>query len=1125
MDNEQYGICDNHSRGKVGDFLRKQITPGSKLRIVSAYFTIYAYEKLKENLDRIDHLNFLFGEPTFLSIDPDRADRREYHITDTQTDISLSNRLQQKSTARECAEWIRNKVSVKSMVKPNFLHGKLYHIQHENGVQKALMGSSNFTVNGLGLGKSPNIELNMIIDSDRDREDLLNWFDNLWNDQTGLIEDVKEQVLTYLAKLYIENEPEFIYFKTLYHLFEKYLDEQRRAGLLDAKIGFFDTRIWNMLYPFQRHGVMGAINKIMKHNGCIIADSVGLGKTFEALAIIKYFELLNKNVLVLCPKKLRDNWIIYTQNDELNPFIDEKQNLNEIFNFHVLNHTDLSRESGKSGDVNLGSFKWGNFDLVVIDESHNFRNNTKGKRDEDGNVIKRSRYERLMQDIIQAGVKTKVLLLSATPVNTSLTDLRNQLYIITGNQDDAFSESIKIASLAHVTKAAQIVFTNWADPIKNPQRSVKDLLEKLDSSFFTLLDEITIARSRKQIKNNYDEEKFGKFPVRLPVDSRFPEIDLDDEFPSYDKLNREIMKYKLSLFNPSAYVKEGYKTLYEEKAGRKVSQFSQERREYFLIGMMKVNFLKRLESSIEAFEISMKRTIEKIKDLQSRIKNLKQPIQDNPEIEFDALTLDEEEDDDIREANERFFIGKKLKFNLAHLNLDLWLADLKEDKDQLISLYNNAKAVTPERDVKLNMLKTLIHEKTKFPLNPGNQKALIFTAFADTAYYLYDSLQDWAQQELGLHIAVVAGGSQENKTTFKPAGFNQQTEFNKILTNFSPISKNREKMASMPQTGEIDILIATDCISEGQNLQDCDYLVNYDIHWNPVRIIQRFGRIDRLGSQNSVVKMVNFWPTEDLNNYINLKDRVESRMALVDLTAAGDDNLLDPDQIQGLITDEVNYRNQQLLKLKEEVLDLEDMDESISFSDFTLDDFRMELSNFLDDHSYRRKIEEAPFGLYAVVPAPGGEHTQFASEEYDKNMRDIIKPGVIFCLRQKGENAGNETVNPLQPFFLVYIRQDGVVRLNYTQAKQILEVFRLLCQGKTKAYESLCDLFNRETQNGENMAAYSELMKKAITQIAHLFKRKNAQNLLGDRSAAIIPAAQKAEKPEDFELITWLILK
>jgi SNF2 family DNA or RNA helicase len=850
-------IRDNHRRGTVADFLKTRVQTGSRLSVVSAYFTIYAYDALKEHLDRIDHLDFLFGEPRFIaSLDPDRTEKKAFILDGN--GLKLANHLEQKRVARECAEWMRQKVNIRSIRHAQLLHGKMYHIANA-GVEEAILGSSNFTVRGLGLGVGTNnIELNLEVDGNRDRRDLKIWFDELWNDP-ALVEDVKAEVLQYLDQLYQNHAPEFIYFKTLFHVFENFIADQQKGGLLDQNIKIVDTGIWEALFEFQRDGVKGAINKILRHNGCILADSVGLGKTFEALAVIKYFELKNERVLVLCPKKLGENWLVYRNNDALNPFIKDR------FRFDVLSHTDLNRETGTANGINLETFNWGNFDLVVIDESHNFRNNTPGKRDEEGNLISKSRYQRLMDDIIKSGVKTKVLLLSATPVNNDLRDLRNQIYFLTENKDDAFQKTIGIGSLKDTLSAAQKTFTVWAK--KQPgERKTKDLLEKLSSAFFKLLDELTIARSRKHILRYYKSSiaQLGGFPTRNKPVSIYPEIDLQRRFLSYDKLNDEIGGYKLSLFAPSRYLKDEFKSLplYQTHSG---DPFNQADREKFLVGMMKVNFLKRLESSVEAFEITMGRTIGKIEDLERKIRNYQAAPNQNPESE--ELELDIQLPEAEGEADDPMEVGGKFKYRLEHLHLDKWLKDLQKDKQQLSLLHASAEAVTPERDAKLKELKNLIERKVKDPttnkLGQPNKKALVFTAFADTAAYLFDSLRSWAHKDLGIHVALVAG-SGDNKTTFgKP-------DFNQVLTNFSPRSKKREKIPAMPQEGEIDLLIATDCISEGQNLQDCDYLVNYDIHWNPVRIIQRFGRIDRIGSVNYNVQLVNFWPTQDLDKYVTV---------------------------------------------------------------------------------------------------------------------------------------------------------------------------------------------------------------------------------------------------------------
>jgi len=966
------GIRDNYYCGKVADFLKLHIRDGSKMSVVSAYFTIYAYAALQEQLDRIEHMDFLFGEPSYVkALDPSKSETKAFFIADD--GIKLANLLQQKWVARACAEWIRKKVDIKTVSKVGFLHGKLYHIANDGQDSVAILGSSNFTIRGLGLQDGgSNVELNLIASDPADRDALKAWFDRLWADP-GLVKDVKEEVLQYLEQVYENRPPEFIYYKTLFHIFEKFLGDARKT---DADLGattLFDTEIWKALYDFQKDGVKGIINKILAYNGCILADSVGLGKTYEALAVVKFFELRNERVLVLCPKKLRNNWTIYRLNDQLNPFVADR------FRYDVLSHTDLSRDRGYAGDINLETLNWSNYDLVVIDESHNFRNNTPGRRDEQGNIVRRSRYKRLLDDIIKPGVRTKVLLLSATPVNNSLKDLGNQIVFISADDDRAFQEKIGIESVRETLRQAQAHFTNWS---KQPQdkRKTSDLLSRLGSDFFKLMDELTIARARKHVQKYYTHEmqRLGGFPKRLKPISIYSEIDSQQRFLSYDHLNKEIDEYKLSLFNPFKYVKDEFKSEYQ-KSSR--DPFTQADREMFLIGMMKVGFLKRLESSVHSFRITMERTIQKIDDLEKKINAFLARPQTG-ELELEPMQeLDDEEQEDAQQ------VGEKFKYRLEHLDLDRWLQDLGKDKKQLSKLLESAAAVTPERDLKLAELKKLIAKKVNCPtinkLGKKNRKVLVFTAFADTATYLYNNLHQWALNELGIHSALVIGTGQ-NQTTYKPAGLQNPADYNNILTNFSPISKGRAKIKNMPQEGEIDLLIATDCISEGQNLQDCDYLVNYDIHWNPVRIIQRFGRVDRIGSLNHTVQLVNFWPTPHLDQYISLKHRVEARMALVDIAATQEENLLKPEELRDLVSDDLQYRDRQLLKLKDEVLDLEDLSETISLTDFTLDDFRMDLLKYLEAN--RDVLAAAPFGLYTVVPP----HEQIKT----------VAPGVIWCLKQ-----------------------------------------------------------------------------------------------------------------------------
>lgn len=1103
-------IRDNQQRGKVSGFLEEHLVQNSSLKVVSAYFTIYAYYALREKLDHLDQIHFLFGEPRFLKkLDPEKIDRKAFQIEDE--DITLSDRLEQGAVAKACASWIKEKVEIKSMIRPNFLHGKLYHINQPGGKEKAITGSSNFTMSGLGLSQSSNVELNLLVTDERDREDLQAWFAQFWEESgvyNHLVEDVKSEVLKYLEQLYTENTPRFVYYKTLYHLFEDYLNQQRDEDLIDPRTGFFDSVVWNTLYDFQRDGVKAAINKIKRHNGCIIADSVGLGKTYEALAVIKYFEDSNSRVLVLCPKKLRENWTIWRDNDERNNLAEDG------FGYDVLSHTDLNRKSGKVGDLNLDTIKWGNYGLVVIDESHNFRSAKGGKENEAGEY-RMSRYEFLMQRIIKEGINTKVLLLSATPVNNNLRDLRNQIYLITGDDDHAFKD-IGVKSLTNTMRVAQYEFSKWATPESDkvtgekPERRVSDLLDRLTTSnFFPLLDEVTIARSRNHVRKYYDMAAIGKFPRRLPVQSIYSDIDIKDRFKSYDELNDIISRFRLAIYNPSAYIKKEWQDHYRDLSRSRVRGFIMADRESSLIAMMRINFLKRLESSVYSFATTLDRTINKMEALQKKLRAFQEGQLIDDEIDGeDQLDPDLMDDQDAQEAET---VGKSLRYHLSHLDIDLWLSDLEEDRQEFIKLEESAEAVKPARDAKLKELREVIEHKLKVPLNDDNRKFIVFTAFSDTAGYLYRNMKNWAT-ERGMQCGLVTGGSSDNKSTFQPEGFRKQQDFNAILTNFAPRAKKRDKMTkSMPQQGGIDLLIATDCISEGQNLQDGDMVINYDIHWNPVRLIQRFGRIDRLGSTNDVIKMVNFWPTKDLNKYINLKDRVEARMALVDITATGEDNLLNTKQVEDLVEDDLKYRDRQLLRMQKEILDLEDTDENVSLSEFSLEDFRADLLQFLD--AEKEKLAEAPLGLHALVPAPE-EGTDYAK---------IIRPGVIYCLRQKGEGKELKAVNPLQPYFLIYIRNDGEVRFRYTAAKQVLDIYRHLCVGDDTIHEDLCDLFNAHTKDGEAMDEYAQLLKAALSSIRGTVERKSGAVLKG-RGGKLIPSTAKEGGEMGFELVTWLVV-
>lgn len=1101
------GIRDNRERGSVGaDFLCDHLRDGTDLSIVSAYFTINAYQQLQEQLEAIEGLRFLFGEPSLVGVAQGDQEAKAFQLTDQ--GLSLANQLEQSRLARECATWIQRKVQIRSMRQGGFLHGKMYHLQND-GAAAALLGSANFTAAGLGYGRhGGNVELNLVVDSDRDRQDLLNWFDQWWKDDERT-EDVKGQVLQELERLYANHSPQFIYYLTLFHLFRDYAedDDSQRDQMEGFKLP--DTKIWQELYQFQKDGAKAAINKLLRLNGCILADSVGLGKTYTALAVIKYFELRNERVLVLCPKKLHDNWSVYLGNDRRNKLLDDR------FAYDLLAHTDLSRRGGRSETgMDLANVNWGNYGLVVIDESHNFRNNKYAV--EEG---RQTRYEKLIDEIIGSGVRTKALLLSATPVNNELSDLRNQISLIAGGDvskplseaDAAFADphtSLGIPSVSETTRIAQMRFTNWTKATEPSERTTNKLLEAIGGDFFHLLDGLTIARSRSQIKRSYAGEmgRLGGFPDRAKPESIHSGIDSRGEYPPFEKVDGEIDQLKLALYNPTNYLQkdleEGIRATYDTKTH---GGFTQEGRERILVCMMKTNFLKRLESSVHSFRETLKRTLEKTDELLGKLDGF-QAHQETAEADYSDISPDalDMEDEDM-------VVGTGRKFHLGHIDISKWREYIKADKQHLEHLFEQAEEVCPDRDAKMGRLREFIQRKLAHPHvtrdNRKNRKVLVFTAYADTANYLYECLEPVLSGEA--HVALVSGGG-ANRTTLG------NKRFEDILTNFSPLSRERGVQEDLPQDEEIDVLIATDCISEGQNLQDCDTVVNYDIHWNPVRIIQRFGRIDRIGSQSKVVHLINFWPVEDLDHYLNLKRRVEERMALVDLSGTQSDNLLEDKQLEDLVTKDLQFRNLQLRRLKEEVLDLEDMDEGgVSLGDFSLEEFRHDLLQFLE--ADRQALESAPPGLYAVVPT-------------DPDI-PVARPGVVFCLRRRGADddkasrGKGDNTNPLGDHYLVYVRNDGEVRLAFTQPKQILDLLRRMAAGHERALAELCDLFDRNTDNGRDMSYYDLLAKGALRSIKSTSNLRALAALASSREGVLpAAAASPTEDGRDYELLTWVVI-
>ena len=1061
--------------------LSQSIKKGSKVSIISALFSMYAYDKLKKDLNKIDKMRFIYTKPSFLK--DNKKESRQYYIDNNSIfgndyEIKLKNELTQGFISKECSEWIREKVEIKSFKIPNEAQPRMICVDDGDDSGIAINGTVDFTTAGLGLTKSDRQDMNQCVYGKDFVQSSLMQFNFLW-DNEDYLEDVKEEVLNQMSTMHKENPAEFIYFLSLYNIFSNELDSLDEDNIVRKGNDLKESKIWNKLYKFQKDAAIGVIDKIEKYNGCILADSVGLGKTFTALAVIKYYESRNDRVLVLVPKKLRDNWTIYTKNDKRNIFVDDR------FNYDVLNHTDLSRERGKSGDIDLKTINWGNYDLVVIDESHNFRNNPAVKD-------RVTRYQKLMNDIIKGGHKTRLLMLSATPVNNKMTDIKNQIAFITEDNDSAL-ESVGINSIETTLSNAQKAFNKWSKLPEN-KRTGATFIDEIDLDYFQLLDTLTIARSRRHIEKYYNLKEIGDFPERLQPKNIKSEIDTLKEFPPLEEINNTISKLEMAIYSPMRYVRLDKKHEYELKYDMIVGhggKFKQLDRDMNVTHLMRINLLKRMESSIHAFKLTTERILYLINQT---LEKLDKGMDYNPDLGINNINL---EDDD--EDWDNLMIGKKRKVLIQDIDQLKWEQDLRLDKQKLEELLKMSNEITSERDKKLEDLKTEIKNKISNPINPENKKIIIFTAFADTAKYLYKNINTWAYNEFGIHSALVTGGD-SNKTTLKTV---DQKDLNDILTNFSPKSKERKNI-DPEAIDEIDILICTDCISEGQNLQDCDYLINYDIHWNPVRIIQRFGRIDRIGSENNQIQLVNFWPNMELDEYIDLESRVKNRMVMVDVSATGEENIISEDQKMNDLT----YRKNQLEELQERVLDLEDIGNSISITDLTFNDFKIELMDYMKEN--KTVLEKAPKGIYSISNIPS-------------DLMDEITPGVIFLLRQISGTTENLEKNPLSPYYLVYIGEAGEVKFSYMKSKTVLDYYKKLCLGKKEVLNDLVKEFNFDTDDGKNMSKYSELLVETIEDILGKKQETGVKSLFNKCGTAVVK--KDINGLEEFELITFLIIR
>ena len=1071
----------NNIENTVKEDLKAVIKKGSKISVAASYFSIYAYRELRKQLDGVAEFRFIFTAPTFIKEKAEKQKRefyiprlnRENSLYGTEFEIKLRNEMTQRAIARECADWVRRVARFKSNATSDSMAG--FMTVSTKGGDTAYYPMNGFTTVDLGCERGNNL-FTMVnaFDEAPCTAQYMALFDSLWNDRTKM-QDVTDIVLENIETAYNENSPEFIYFVALYNVFSEFLNDISEDVMPNEATGFKQSKIWSLLYDFQKDAALAIINKLEKYNGCILADSVGLGKTFTALAVVKYYENRNKSVLVLCPKKLAENWNTYKDNYVNNPIAADR------LNYDVLFHTDLSRNGGMSNGLDLDRLNWGNYDLIVIDESHNFRNGIGTHSNKQEN-----RYQRLMEKVIRAGVKTKVLMLSATPVNNRFTDLQNQLAIAYEGIPEQFNKTLNTKKgVNEIFRQAQKAFGAWAKSADG-NMSTDALLQKLDFDFFELLDSVTIARSRKHIERYYDVNSIGPFPRRLKPISVRPRLSSAENAINYQEIYTQLSNLSLCVYAPSRYIfpsrADKYQSYDED------GNLTQLGRENGVRRLMRINLLKRLESSVHSFRLTIARIKSQIDETLSAIERFEQYGAANlPMCEADDEDLDIDDEND-----EIFTVGRIVKIELGDMDYKSWREDLQKDARTLELLISMIADITPEHDAKLRELLALISGKIEHPINEGNKKVIVFSAFSDTAEYLYEHVGKYIKKKYGLDTAVVTG-SVEGRTTAKGL----KCTLNNILTCFSPASKQRELLMPRSDT-EIDVLIATDCISEGQNLQDCDYLINYDIHWNPVRIIQRFGRIDRIGSKNAVIQLVNFWPDIELDDYINLTPRVEARMKLTVMTSTGDDNLLAPEE-----KGDLEYRRRQLKRLQEEVVDIEEMSGGVSIMDLGLNEFRLDLLDYVKANGDMDKI---PRGLHAVVPAAAD-----------------LPAGAIFILRNVNDSVNEGSRNRIHPFYMVYVKTDGSIACDYLNPKKLLDGFRLLCRGKSEPVKEVYEPFNKETRDGEDMTAVSALLNSAIESIIDVKEKSDIDSLFspGGTSALI----NDVSGFDDFELICFLVVR
>jgi ERCC4-related helicase len=1116
---------EDNKPNTVYDLLKKYTEQGN-LDLVTGFYTIGALAMLGKEINTPKQFRMILG-----NIMQEENTKINKIIDLLVSSSGIKETMLLADSARKAVAFLEQKKVLVKTIDKNFCHAKTYiYSDEDERLNFHITGSSNLTDAGLGMRKSSNLELNIAATGDNnDWKELSKWFNNQWNDvaKSEIVlpdkseVDVKQNIIKLLQDIYKEYSPNELYYKVLYELFKK--DIELYIGDSDFKQEIKrleNTHIYKSLYSFQQKGALSLIKMLKNYNGAILADAVGLGKTWTALAVMKYFQDKGYSVILLCPKKLRYNWEQYQPNKN------SRFEQDDIV-YYVRNHTDLQDErlDKYSGNDALSreSIRRKKKLLVVIDESHNLRNDKAG------------RYEYLVNEILlpeEPDRDVKVLQLSATPINNGMIDIRNQFKLVVKGKNDGFKESeLQIDNLENIFRRAQIDFADWC---RNDDRKIADLISKLSQKFFSLTDALVVARTRKMITNELGETM--NFPKKEVPINEYVTPDCIGDLKSFNDI-LDALKIKMTAYRPSEYT--------AEKEVKRVVD-DQKQREGFLVKMMYILLVKRLESSWFSF----KKTVEKIlahhEEALSRVNKFmdnKTSISIEPDIDED----DREEMEETAEQNNiepQLTLGKKNPISLSDIvnigsfktGIETDIAQFKKLKKHLDNFENNYNE-GKDKDPKIEKL--IEHIKSK--QRTKNKKVLIFTVYAETAKFLYDELKKRKIE----NIAYVSGSRSETYDNYSGK------DFEIILERFAPFTKlynekdwtemyekanlsdddrkncNRnvsfdkwkelvgeyDEKTSSKLNAPIDILIATDCLSEGQNLQDCDMVVNYDIHWNPVRLIQRMGRIDRLGSPNKCVKGINFWPAKDYEDYLKLTVRVENRMAL--MTVVGTETIDDlTPELEKTVENNPLLTKQSQKMLEQMQLtwdDIEENQETFGLNDLSLEQFRQDLYELLNKN--KNDFDKIPNGVFsgfrqrADLPLP--------------NVSDSIV--AVLGYPAKPENAdSNFSYKEIHLLHQNY--KNGTIEPTLLQNYQ--EILNLLRHHKEEIRYVPKDIYDGKP---EVLNQLSDAVKKWVTAQASPVAQKGIEGLFSGevKPSSISSMTKKTEEKfivDNFDLINWFVI-